>query len=256
MNFIVGYDTDIGLKKNINQDSLLVKTAKSPYGRIGLFIVCDGMGGLALGEVASATVIRELDTWFNEEVKNIDFNNSDENYIYKVLSEKLIYLNNKILVFGSSKGKMLGTTITLCLFVEYKYYIIQVGDSRAYKISDNLERLTKDQTFVQRELDNGNLTLEEAKNHPKRNVLLQCIGAKDDIDLVMTTGEAKSNDKFLICSDGFYKKLSDIEILNEVNSGRIINSNDITYKLKNIVQMVKERGERDNITVMLIKIID
>ena len=70
------------------------------------------------------------------------------------------------------------------------------------------------------------------------------------------TGEAKSNDKFLICSDGFYKKLSDIEILNEVNSGRIINSNDITYKLKNIVQMVKERGERDNITVMLIKIID
>ena len=68
MNFIVGYHTDVGIRKNVNQDAILIKTAKSPYGRIGLFVICDGMGGLALGEVASSTAVRDISIWFDEKL--------------------------------------------------------------------------------------------------------------------------------------------------------------------------------------------
>jgi serine/threonine protein phosphatase PrpC len=254
MKFTVGYHTDAGLRKKINQDSLLIKTAKSPYGRLGLFIVCDGMGGLSSGELASGTVINGMSKWFDEILSHINFNTVDKDDLYKFICGQVMDLNNKIFEYGIMQNQKLGTTLTLCLFVHNKYYIIQVGDSRAYKIVNNVEQLTKDQTFVQREVDRGNITMEEAINHPRKNVLLQCIGARKEVEPVMVTGELKGNEVFLICSDGFYRKLSNNEILNELRWSNLNNSEQIKSKTKNFIDLVKNREERDNITGLIVKV--
>lgn len=254
MKFTVGYHTDAGLRKKINQDALLIKTAKSPYGRIGLFVVCDGMGGLSSGELASGTVINEMGIWFDEILGHIKFDTVDEMDIYKFICGQIMSLNDKIFEYGSMHNQRLGTTLTLCLFVDDKYYILHVGDSRAYKIVDDVEQLTKDQTFVQREVDMGIITKEEAENHPRRNVLLQCIGAKREMEPVMITGELKGNEVFLICSDGFYRKISNDEILNELRWSKLNNSEEISNKVKNFIELVKSREERDNITGIIVKV--
>lgn len=254
MNFIVGYDTDIGIRKNVNQDAILIKSAKSPYGRIGLFVICDGMGGLSLGEVASSTAVRYISKWFDEEVPNIDFDVVDSEYIYNEISNLISCINKKILSFGESENKTLGTTLTLYLLVNNKYYIMQVGDSRAYKIDSHTYQLTKDQTYVQREVDRGNLTKEEAENHPKRNVLLQCIGAREEVEPVMNTGEIEDNEVYLICSDGFYKRLDEDEISDDLNPSKLNSEDDITVKVKEIVKRVKSRNERDNISAIVVKV--
>lgn len=252
MNFIIGYHTDVGTRKNINQDSLLIKTAKSPYGRIGMFVICDGMGGLSLGEVASSTAINDISKWFDESLSKINFDVVDSEHIYKEICNLVSYINKKILNFGRVENKTLGTTLTLCLVVNDKYYIAQVGDSRAYKINSEVYQLTKDQTYVQREVDRGNLTKEEAENHPKRNVLLQCIGAREEVEPVLVTGNLEKDEIYLICSDGFYKKLRKDEIKKELNN---LNSKEkITNKIKEIIESVKERNEKDNISAIIFKV--
>lgn len=253
MNFIIGYHTDVGIRKNVNQDALLIKTAKSPYGRIGLFVICDGMGGLSLGEVVSSTAIRYISSWFDEKLPEIDFDIADSEYIYNELSYLVSSINKKILNFGRNEKKMLGTTLTLYLSVNDKYYIMQVGDSRAYKVNDNVEQLTKDQTYVQREVDRGNLTKEEAENHPKRNVLLQCIGAREEVDPVMSTGTLEEGEVYLICSDGFYKKLYEEELEKDLNPLNLNNEEEITSKAEEIIERVKNRDERDNISAIIFK---
>lgn len=253
MNFVVGYHTDVGIRKNVNQDAILIKTAKSPYGRIGLFVICDGMGGLALGEVASSTAVRDISRWFDEKLPNIDFDIADSEYIYNELLDLVSSINKKILSFGKKENKNLGTTLTLFLSVNDRYYIMQVGDSRAYRISNEVEQLTKDQTYVQREVDRGNLTKDEAENHPRRNVLLQCIGAREEVEPVMSTGVIGEGEVYIVCSDGFYKKLKEKEILIDFNSLSLDSEKDITSKIEEVIEKVKNRNERDNISAIAFK---
>lgn len=255
MNFIVGYHTDVGIRKNVNQDAILIKTAKSPYGRIGLFVICDGMGGLALGEVASSTAVRDISIWFDEKLPDIDFDIADSEYIYNELSRLVSSINKKILNFGKKENKTLGTTLTLFLSVNDKYYIMQVGDSRAYRIGNEVEQLTKDQTYVQREVDRGNLTKEEAENHPRRNVLLQCIGAREEVEPVMSTGVIENGEVYIVSSDGFYKKLKEKEIVLDFNALNLDSEKDITTKTKEVIERVKNRNERDNISAIAFKVV-
>lgn len=255
MNFIVGYHTDVGIRKSVNQDAMLIKIAKSPYGRIGLFVVCDGMGGLSSGEVASSTAVKDINSWFDEQLPKIDFDLADSEYIYNELSCLIFSINKKILSFGRRENKILGTTLTLLLSIDERYYIMQVGDSRIYKVRNIVEQLTKDQTYVQREVDRGNLTKEEAEKHPRRNVLLQCIGAREELEPVMSTGNFEDGEVYVICSDGFYKKLRKEELLNDFNALKINSEEQITSKAKEIIERVKERSEKDNISAIIFKVI-
>lgn len=255
MNFIVGYHTDVGIRKNVNQDAILIKTAKSPYGRIGLFVICDGMGGLSLGEEASSKTIMDIKKWFDEKLPQINLDKVDDEDIYNEIYNLVSCINKEILDFGKIQGKTLGTTLTFFLVVNDKYYIIQVGDSRAYKINNKSIQLTKDQTFVQREVDRGNLTKEEAENHPRRNVLLQCIGARDQVEPVMVTGNVQNEEVYLICSDGFYKKLKEDEIREAFNPLKLNSKEEITNKAKEIIERVKGRNEKDNISAIIFKVI-
>lgn len=255
MAFQVACHTDIGIKKKTNQDGLLLKTAKTPQGEIGLFVICDGMGGLSHGELASATVIRGFSEWFDNDLPVLLESEMVEKEIPVKLEERIRDLNEKILEYGESSGIKLGTTITALFILHSQYFIIQIGDSRAYSINDQLMKLTEDQTLVERELQRGNITAEQARVDPRRNVLLQCVGATKEINVVITTGEVKPGTMYMLCTDGFYHEVTEDEMHASLNPANFEDERRMKDKIIQLVELAKERLETDNISILLAKVI-
>ena len=162
MKFMAIADSDIGIVKDTNQDSLLIKHADTQRGEVLLAIVCDGMGGLTKGEVASATVIKAFSDWFDTELE-YELENPDMRVIGGKWSLMLKDLNARLLEYGKQCHTNLGTTFTGMLFIEDNYVIVHVGDTRAYQIGNEITQLTTDQTFVAREIERGTMTPEQAK---------------------------------------------------------------------------------------------
>ncbi|UFT99200.1 serine/threonine-protein phosphatase [Radiobacillus kanasensis] len=255
MAFITAYHTDVGVQKKTNQDALLIKTAKSSRGPIGLFVVCDGMGGLTHGELASATVIRSLSDWFEETLPSLISQDEFEDNMTEQLVHYIEQLNSKILSYGESKQVKLGTTVTAMLIIDSIYYLVQIGDSRAYAVTAQLVQLTKDQSLVAREVERGNITEAQAKVHPNRNVLLQCVGAKPDINVVVTKGSVEPGASYLLCTDGFYHEISMDEIIENLHPDHVSTQEQIKEKIHELINMVKQRKEVDNISVIVTKVV-
>lgn len=255
MKFLSAYHTDIGIKKSTNQDSLLIKIANTPYGKVGIFAICDGMGGLSSGELASSSVINGLSKWFEEKFPMLL---SKENLYEEVelsLKQYIRFANSKICDYGKENNLKLGTTITVMIIVNQKYIIAHVGDSRAYNIGENLVRITKDQSFVQREIDIGNLTEEQAKNHKKKNLLLQCIGVTPTVEILTYRGNIKLGTVYLLCTDGLYHKITEKELINNLNGNKLQTELQMKKMGMELIDLVKKRGEVDNISMILVKMI-
>lgn len=252
MHFTVIADTDIGISKETNQDSVLVKHGTYAGGEILLAIVCDGMGGLAKGELASATVIRKFSKWFDEELP-YELENPDLQVIGGKWSLMLKDLNIKIIEYAQKNDITMGTTFTGILFVGREYVAVHVGDTRLYHISNRLEQLTCDQTFVAREIRKGTMTSEQAKTDKRRNMLLQCVGASESLEPDVMVG-TQDKGAYMICSDGFRHEISEKEILESLNPINLINKNAMHANVKYLIELVKQRDEKDNISVILIKV--
>ena len=199
MEFLTAVHTDVGIKKKTNQDSLLVMVADTEKGKVLFAVVCDGMGGLAKGEVASAAVIRAYERWFEKEFPGLLYSGISGDMLKRSMENVIYSMNSKISSYGRGIGVNLGTTVVALVVAEGTYYCINVGDSRCYRIKDSFEQITKDQTFVQREMDMGRLTPEEAEHHPQRSVLLQCVGASEYIIPDFYTGQVEQGELFLLC---------------------------------------------------------
>ena len=169
MNFKIVAHTDVGIKKSTNQDSVLMKIAQTDYGNVSFSAVCDGMGGLAKGELASATLIRMLSKWFEEEFPAMLYQGLSMEVLQKSWTDLIYEANSKISSYGQALRTSMGTTMVVLLIVGQVYYIGNVGDSRVYCIREELTQLTKDQTVVQREMDLGRMTYEEARRDPQGN---------------------------------------------------------------------------------------
>lgn len=251
MHYIATADTDVGISKTTNQDSVLIKHASTDIGEVLMAIVCDGMGGLAKGELASATVIRAFSKWFDEELP-YELENVDMQVIGGKWSLMLKSLNVQILEYGQQLGSNLGTTFSGILFVDDKYVIIHVGDTRIYHIGSTLHQLTTDQTFVAREISRGTMTAEQAKTDKRRNLLLQCVGASKNVDPQILCGTAEKG-AYMICSDGFRHEVTPGEIYESLNPINFMNENAMHNNAKYLIELVKSRQEKDNISVVLIK---
>lgn len=252
MKFTATADTDIGISKDTNQDSALIKHASYPDGEIMLAIICDGMGGLSKGELASATVIREFSNWFDNELP-FELENLDMEVIGGKWSFLLKDLNLKIIEYSQNNGiSSMGTTISAILFVGNKYVIANVGDSRVYCISDKINQLTTDQTFVAREISRGNMTPEQAKTDKRRNLLLQCVGASNNVEPQIITGKADRG-VYMLCSDGLRHEVSEEEMLESFKSANLKSVENMHHNSRYLIDLAKKRKEKDNITVILIK---
>lgn len=248
--------TDIGIRKETNQDSICVKEAQTDRGDVLLAIICDGMGGLEKGEIASSTIISAFSKWFEEILPYLLVK---DNVVDKVIYywDRLIKEQNQnIAEYGRKNHIQLGSTTTVMLFLCNSTYLIgHVGDSRAYKITDdNIEILTEDQTLVAREVKMGRLTPDEAKMDPRRNVLLQCIGASKIVEPSFYKGIYSNEECYMLCSDGFRHFVSSEEIKEAFAPSNNNDENEMKGNIVRLINLNKERQETDNISSILIKI--
>ena len=253
MRFFITAHTDIGIRKKTNQDSLAVMKASTENGEVIFAVLCDGMGGLAKGEVASASVIEAYVKWFENDFPHYVSDGFEKEALFKDWDNIAYQMNTKIGAYGAENSISLGTTLVTLLIYQEKYYIINIGDSRVYKFDQRTNVITKDHTFVQRELDLGRLTPEEAKNHTKRNVLLQCIGASSVIQSDFYDGKVSSGEVYLLCSDGFRHIITEDEMFAQLNPGFHHSPESLNKAAVYLTDLNKYRRENDNISVVLIK---
>lgn len=253
-DFYVAYHTDIGIKKKTNQDSLLLKGMTDGKEEVLLAVLCDGMGGMAKGELASATVIRAFSEWFMETYmeKGTVWTTEDIKGQWQALFETA---NGKLIRYGKEGGISLGTTATAVLISSRgAYFIAHIGDTRVYRIAGEMEQLTEDHTFVAREIRRGNLTVEQAAEDMRRNVLLQCIGVNDYFEPQYVAGRLAEGDGVLICSDGFRHVVTEEELFTHLRPGDFWDETAMKQKLVSLVELNKQRQETDNISAIFIKL--
>ena len=258
MNYTIWASTDVGIRKKTNQDSISLQVAETPEGKCCFAVVCDGMGGLADGEVASGTVIHEFRRWFQEAFPVILAEGGDiQEAITTEWDVLCSRLNETIQADGKARGIRLGTTITTMLLYHGKYIVMNVGDTRAYEISaKGLRQITEDQTFVNREIKAGRMTPEEALVDDRRNVLLQCIGASPAVYPDMYFGEIKPETVYMLCVDGFRHEISTDELAYYFSPMLLHTVDDMKKSCDYLISENKRRLEQDNITVGLIRVSD
>ncbi len=253
MRFITAAHTDVGLKKRTNQDSLLLQQATTDFGTVLLAVLCDGMGGLAKGEVASACMIKEFSNWFQTEFPRLLYSGLQPESLRESWDRLIQNTSWKIGDYGDRVGVSLGTTCVALLIVNDLYYILNVGDSRIYLITDNIYQLTKDQTYVQREMDANRMTYEQSLIDPQRSVLLQCIGASDVVEPAYYVGTASPDQCFMLCCDGFRHLVQPSEFFQYLNPSVVKDQKSMEANLRYLTELNKERKETDNITAALIR---
>lgn len=253
MNFLTAYHTDVGIKKNTNQDSLLIQQAQTDFGNVLLAVICDGMGGLAKGEVASACMIHAFADWFRLELPEL-LSAGLQPEALRTSWEQLVHnVDHKIAIYSDDHNVSMGTTCVAILIVSDTYYIMNIGDSRIYLISDNIYQLTKDQTYVQREIDAGRMTYEESLRDSQRNVLLQCVGASPVIEPDFFMGDVQINQCYMLCCDGFRHVVGAQEFFEALNPDVCVDPGIMQQKLIELTELNKQRRETDNITAVLIR---
>lgn len=254
MNYIVSAATDIGNTKDTNQDAYSVRVYMTPLGKMTLAVLCDGMGGLAKGEVASATVINAFLRWGETRLGLLCEKGSITDADIRQEWTRLVTdYNAKIKSYGNSNGINLGTTLTAILLTDNRYFVINVGDSRTYELTGFFKLLTKDQSLVEREIELGRLTEEQARTDPRRSVLLQCIGASDSVSPDFYFGQTQKDAVYMLCSDGFRHEITPEEIYSALGPGVLTDENIMQANMVGLINLNKSRFERDNITVVCVR---
>ena len=262
-HYTVAAHSDVGTTKNVNQDSLTVKVANTIYGEAAFAVICDGMGGLEQGEVASAAVVRAYEQWFLRDLPQFLSRGFSEETLEQVWFRLANDCNVRVAEYSREQKAPMGTTLTAVLLLGGRYYITHVGDCRVYVMGNGMEQLTADQTYVAREVALGHMTPEQAQTDARRNVLLQSIGTVNCVRPDFLRGDFYDDDTFLVCSDGVRHRLTEAEIYDYCHTSlegmewfvenRLNNSHYMNGRLRYIMENIKARGERDNISAILIK---
>ncbi len=232
--------TSVGKIRSVNEDSFFA----SPIGQKGeiLAVVADGMGGHNAGEVASAQAVNILK----------DLNLRAGIPIKDTLLGAIDCANNEIYKMSQKNPQQhgMGTTITACVISDNKATVAQVGDSRLYLIKNGkLSQITKDHSLVEMLLENGEITKEDAKNHPQKNVITRALGTDNTVDIDTYELEVSEDDILLLCSDGLVNMVDEEKILSVITKAQNFDSlADI------LVKEAENAGGLDNITVVLVKL--
>ena len=241
-----GYLTDPGKVRNHNEDSVIV--TKNKMGEI-LLAVADGMGGHKAGEIASSIAISHLGKRFSE-ISSVGTKEDAISFIKEMVSEANVLLYKYTSEHEESKG--MGTTIVLAIKTNDFLLFGNIGDSSGYVLKNNkLQKITTDHTLVSLLVKSGELTLDEAKEHPRKNVLLRALGATNTVEMDIFDVE-NDVDGILLCSDGLTNMLDDEQITKVI----IDESLTIDEKLKKLIVKSNNRGGTDNISVAYLSLRD
>lgn len=229
--------TDTGIQRSVNQDDYYI----DPEGRF--FIVADGMGGHAGGQEASRIATQVIRSYLEE--------HWDAHQDSQILLEKAVIEANESILTDQVEHPQrsdMGTTVVVLMFREDKAWYTHVGDSRLYRLrNQTLEQISEDQTWVARALKMGDLTEEEARMHPWRHVLSQCLGRKDLYSVEIKRLELQEGDRVLMCSDGLTE-----EVENRALRDLLLQHENCEEAAEALVEEAKKNGGSDNITVAII----
>lgn len=225
--------SNIGLIRQGNEDAGL--------GSVQLLAVADGMGGHAAGEVASATVIESL---FADLSNLPSASNDASDWIINRIGKANDALGEIIAAQPETRG--MGTTLSVVVALEENIVIGHVGDSRVYRLRDGqLERITKDHTYVQMLVDNGEITAAEAERHPRRNLMIRAIDGIHELDVDIIQHQANVGDRYLVCSDGLSGVISDAHL------AEIMRQPELTQISTQLIDLALAAGAPDNVTVVI-----
>ena len=234
---MVGLVSDVGLKRTLNEDfaSYLEKE------EFKIYVVADGMGGHNAGEVASQMAAERIVSYVDENFSSCTLENLIEEAIKKVNRDIFNFSNTNEILSG------MGTTVTACFITENFIQVANVGDSCCLGIKNNeIRKITKDHSLVQELVDSGDISEKEAENHPKKNIITRALGTSSTVDVDVFELENNEYELYMLCSDGLTNELTKEEILQVVTEER-----DYVNSANKLVSLAKEKGGRDNITVLL-----
>lgn len=255
MNYYISASTDVGNTRKVNQDSALVRKVNTKTGNMVFAVVCDGMGGLSHGEIASASLVCAFSDWFYKCLPDLSQNEISDNDIRKQWSSLLSAMNNNIKTYGERNSCRIGSTVTAMLITDYRYFLMNVGDSRAYRIKDDVRQLTQDHTLTEHHIKLGNMTREQAATSPMRSVLTRCIGAADSVNPDYFFGDTEADSVYMLCSDGFRHKITNDEFKEHLYLKTKDDPKSLLKKQEEfLINLNKERNESDNITVISVAV--
>lgn len=236
--------TDIGLKRSANQDTLSVKILND---NLAWAIVCDGMGGMAAGNVASETAVAHIIKAFEDNLSP----KLTEKQIFSLLKSSIESANAAIYEKAASKEELkgMGTTVVCALVKDNTCFVAHAGDSRLYLFRDGaLNQITNDHSVVQSMVDTGHITEEEAKSHPNKNIITRALGVHKSVDIDISDFALKEDDIILLCSDGLTNCVDGESLIDS-----LANSN-FDVLADNLIDKANNGGGNDNITVAALKI--
>jgi protein phosphatase len=233
--------SEIGLKRPNNEDAFCVRP------ELGFYLVADGMGGAAAGELASRIFLETTTEVFSRT------SGGSEKEALELVQRAFIFANQRILdhVEENPLQKGMGCTAELLTFFDGGFVLGHMGDSRTYRFRNGqLKQLTQDHSFVQDQIDQGLITPADARNHSLRHVILRAVGIEENLALDLIKGKTFTGDLFLLCSDGLTDMVNDTRIA-------VVLSSAITLpqKVEKLVELAKWAGGNDNITVVMSEII-
>ncbi len=246
--------TDVGRKRKGNEDSLFVNPEQN------LYVVADGMGGHAAGEVASKVAVEAINefvcmTGGDEEITWPFGLDESMSYDGNRLKTAVRYANNKVLATTqeSSEYEGMATTVVAALVDGQTANIAHVGDSRIYlHRNGGLVQLTSDHSWVNEQIQGGMLSADQARTHPLRNVVTRALGGRADLDVEMQVHEALPEDVLLLCSDGLTTMVPDPDIARILGAA----AGDVEKAARDLVDEANARGGEDNITVLLLRFLE
>ena len=237
--------TDVGQARSMNQDSLLVSENNDKG--LNLYILADGMGGYKGGEIASKVAVTAVQKYITEKFDTIS---KDKESILDLIDDSIDFANSAIYDESEQDEELqdMGTTLEVLLIYKSKVYIGHIGDSRIYRIrKGKMKKITTDHSYVEKLIQDGEITREEAYNHPKKNLLIKALGTDKVVEPDLLYTVLNKNDILLMCSDGLTNMIRENEILDLILSSE--EQKDVTEIL---VDKANEAGGLDNISVIII----
>jgi serine/threonine protein phosphatase PrpC len=244
--------TDPGMVRSHNEDSM------GTDAEIGLAVLADGMGGYNAGEVASGIAVAMLTTEMKQALEQNDPHAVDgggETLAEKFVRENSAKANAAIYQTAKSQPQYsgMGTTLVVALFFDNRMTVGHIGDSRLYRLrGEAFEQVTRDHSLLQEQIDSGMITKEQARYSQNKNLVTRAVGIDPEVETEIHTYPVQRGDIYLLCSDG----LSDMVPDDEIHATLSTLQSNLPLAAKQLVQSANDAGGRDNISVVLVRILD
>ncbi|MCD7807105.1 MAG: protein phosphatase 2C domain-containing protein [Lachnospiraceae bacterium] len=239
-----GCATDIGVARETNQDAILYRCVERDGQSFALGAVCDGVGGLDRGEIASGLVIEEIGRWFEEVAGWLDIAHAELPVMYSHIKDGVEGWNETLWNYMQHSGLHMGTTLSLFVILRNHYFLIQVGDSRIYRYRRGLELLTTDQSVAR--MKNGRL----------KNFLENYMGKNERLWFQSQEGLLEPGDMFLYCSDGLYHHLTDEDVKTALPDRGNASTLEWETGCSKLIRIMISRGEKDNISLGILRTLE